>query len=211
MDAKRDDRPAGVGPMRRRGPVRLVSAGLFLLLAAGSVAMAASSRRVVDDQEQRLLEQRANEVGALFTLSGARLQEALGTASTVVGLTGGDHTPFSTTAKAAVASRLFGAMAVVQADGSGFRVVAAEGPDLGPGRTLGEPVAATLRRARGDGAFVSTPVLRPPSIFSIDLRSMRGVDRLNRSGYLASSGLSGTLNAVLRCGIPCCARQLSKP
>jgi signal transduction histidine kinase len=158
MDTTRDDRPAAVGGSRRRGPVRLVSVGLFLVLAAGSVAVAASSRRVVDDQEHRLLEQRAGEVSALFTLSGSTLQQALGTASTVVALTGTDHAAFSTTAKAAVASRLFGAMAVVQADGSGFRIVAAEGAGLGAGRTLGEPVAGTLRRARGDGVFVSTPV-----------------------------------------------------
>ena len=144
---------------RRRGPVRLLSAGLFLLLAAGGGGIALSSRRVVKDQEKRLLEQRATEVGALFNLSGARLQEALHTGATVVTLTHDDTAAFATTAQAAVASRLVGAMAVVQDDGAGgYRILHSQGPGLAPGGPLPAPVVAALARAGSDGQFVSTPV-----------------------------------------------------
>jgi len=146
------------GTPRRRGPVRLLSAGLFVLLAAGGAGIAISSRRVVHDQEKRLLDQRAAEVGALFNLSGARLQEALHTASTVVDLTGDDAAAFSKTAAAAVSNRLVGAMAVVQDDGTGYRLVHGQGPGLDASRVLAEPVLSTLRRAGADGVFVSTPV-----------------------------------------------------
>jgi signal transduction histidine kinase len=143
---------------RRRGPVRLLSAALFVLLALGAIGISVSSRRVVDDQEERLLSQRAAEVTSLFTLSGAGLQEALRTAATIVQLMPGDPGGFSTTAKAAVATRTFGAMAVLQPDGAGYRIVRAEGAGLGEGRVLAEPVLGTLRRVRPDGVFVSTPV-----------------------------------------------------
>ncbi len=145
-------------PSRRSGPVRLLSAGLFLLLGLGAVGISVSSRRVVEDQEQRLLSQRAAEVTALFTLSGARLQEALRTTATVVQLMPDDPGGFSTTAKTAVASRTFGAVAVLQPDGDGYRIVRSEGAGLGDGRVLGEPVIGALRRVRPDGVFVSTPV-----------------------------------------------------
>lgn len=138
--------------------MRLLSAALFLVLALGAVGISVSSRRVVDDQEQRLLSQRAAEVAALFTLSGARLQEALRTTATVVQLMPDDAGGFSTTAKTAVASRTFGAIAVVRHDGDGYRIVRSEGAGLGDGRVLGEPVVAALRRVRPDGVFVSTPV-----------------------------------------------------
>jgi signal transduction histidine kinase len=128
------------------------------LLALGAIGISVSSRRVVADQEQRLLSQRAAEVTALFTLSGARLQEALRTTATVVQLMPDDPGGFLTTAKAAVASRTFGAIAVVQPDGDGYRIVRSEGAGLGGGRALGEPVIGTLRRVRPDGVFVSTPV-----------------------------------------------------
>jgi signal transduction histidine kinase len=143
---------------RRTGPVRLLSAALFVLLALGAIGISVTSRRVVDDQEERLLSQRAAEVTSLFTLSGARLQEALRTAATVVQLMPNDQGGFSTTAKGAVATRTFGAMALVQPDGAGYRIVQGEGAGLDEGRVFAEPVLGTLRRVRPDGVFVSTPV-----------------------------------------------------
>ena len=145
-------------PTRRRGPIRLLSAGLFLVLAAGAGGIALSARRAVDNQQHLLLEQRAAEVTALFNLSGARLQEALHTTSTVVGLTHEDPKAFTTTAQAAITNRLVAAMAVVQPQGDGFRIVQAAGPALSGDRTLTEPALSTLRRVRPDGTFVSTPV-----------------------------------------------------
>jgi signal transduction histidine kinase len=153
--AEAEDQAGAAG---RRRPVRLLSAALFVLLALGAIGISVSSRRVVDDQEERLLSQRAAEVTSLFTLSGARLQEALRTTATVLQLMPDDPGGFSTTAKAAVAARTFGAMAVLQPAGAGYRIVRAEGAGLGEGRVLGEPVLGALRRVRPDGVFVSTPV-----------------------------------------------------
>lgn len=137
-----------------------MSAGVFVVLVAATVALTVTSQRVVDDQEQRLLEQRAAEVTALFNLSGTRLQEALRTEATVVQVTPANADAFSGTAKAALSSRTFGAIAVVEnAGGSGgYRIVRSEGAALGAGRALGEPVLGILQRAQPDGAFVSTPV-----------------------------------------------------
>ena len=146
------------GTAGRRAPVRLLSAALFVLLAAGGALISISSRHVLKEQERQSLKQRSAEVAALFNLSGARLQEALHTSSTVVDITHDDGDAFSRTATAAITSRLVGAMAVVQAAGDGYRVVHGEGPGLGPSRSFGEPVLSTLRRASGDGVFVGTPV-----------------------------------------------------
>ena len=185
---------------RRTGPVRLLSAVLFVVLALGAIGISVTSRRVVDDQEERLLSQRAAEVTSLFTLSGARLQEALRTAATVVQLMPGDPSGFSTTAKAAVATRSFGAMAIVQADGAGYRIVQAEGAGLGEGRVLTEPVLGTLRRARPDGVFVSTPV------FELD-----GQRRLGSAVSIAGTNppLLIYAESVLAPPVPAASRQQS--
>ena len=143
---------------RRRGPARLLSAALFVVLTLGAFGISLSSHRVVEDQEQRLLSQRAAEVTSLLTLSGARLQEALRTAATVVELMPNDPHGFSTTAKTAVTSRTFAGIAVVEPAGGGYRIVLSEGTGFGDGRVLTEPVLGTLRRVRPDGVFVSTPV-----------------------------------------------------
>ncbi len=159
MTTDRAEAPEFEGsPSRRRGPIRLLSAGLFVVLVVATVALTATSRRVLDDQEQRLLQQRAAEVSALFTLSGSRLQEALRTTSTVVQLTGADGAAFTSTAQVALAGRTFGGIAVVQSDGGANRIVQSAGQGFEAGRTLGEPVAGLLQRARADGVFVSTPV-----------------------------------------------------
>jgi signal transduction histidine kinase len=203
--------PAAVPPHRRRGPVRLLSAALFLVLAAGGAGIAISSRRVVADQERRLLQQRAAEVAALFNLSGARLQEALHTASTVVGLTHDDAGVFASTAQAALSSRLVGAMAVVQENAGGYRVVHGQGPGLDPNRSFDQPVLSTLRRAGADGAFVSTPVfdvggqrrlgyavlvpgLSPRTIVYAEVTLSRPVVPQNRQSQLFSD-LDGALYA----------------
>lgn len=147
---------SGTPSSGRKGPIRALSAGLFVVLVAATVALAATSRQVLDDQEQRLLEQRAAEVIALLTLSGQGLQEALRTASTVVALTGADGAAFSSIAKVSLANQTFDGVAVVQPDGTGYRVVQSEGPGFEAG-TIGEPVAGLLQRVQPD-TFVSTPV-----------------------------------------------------
>jgi signal transduction histidine kinase len=145
---------------RWRAPVRPLAALLFVVLAAGSVGGALVSHQVVVDQERRLLDRRAAEVAALFSLSGGRTEQALGAAATAAQLSNLQATTFSRTASVAIQAHLFDAMAVVQADGANYRIVLAVGPALEGTRTLGEPVTATLQRALPNGTFVSTPVFK---------------------------------------------------
>jgi hypothetical protein len=109
--------PPAFGPLR--WPLRPLTMLLVVGLSAGSVSLAAVSRNVVHDQERRLLDQRAAEVSALLSLSTSRVQEAFRSLTTVVQVAGPDSVAFNGTAAQAVAARVFGAVAVVQADGSG--------------------------------------------------------------------------------------------
>ncbi|HEV7534672.1 MAG TPA: histidine kinase dimerization/phospho-acceptor domain-containing protein, partial [Acidimicrobiia bacterium] len=138
--------------------MRPLAAAIFLVVAAGSVGLALVSHHVVVDQERRLLDRRAAEVAALFSLSGGQTQQALGAAATAAELGNLEAAPFARAASAAIGAHVFDAMAVVQADGASYRIVLADGPALDGTRTLGAPVTAALQRALPNGTFVSTPV-----------------------------------------------------
>src|SRR5438105_13752787 len=112
------------------------------------------SHQVVVDQERRLLDRRAAEVAALFSLSGGQTQQALAAAATAAQLGNLQAGPFARTASAAIQAHVFSAVAVVQADGANYRIVLAEGPALEGARTLGPPVTAALQRALPNGTFV---------------------------------------------------------
>lgn len=143
---------------RLRWPLRPLTSGLVAVLVLGTCGLAAVARGVVRDQENRLLDQRAAEASALLSLSTSRIQEAFRSLSTLVQVTGGDSAAFATAADQAVKARVFTAVAVVEADGPGYRVGTARGAGLTSGE--GAPPAASdaLGRAAPDGVFVTTPV-----------------------------------------------------
>jgi signal transduction histidine kinase len=145
---------------RLRWPLRPLTSGLVLVLVAGTCGLAAVSRGVVRDQESRLLNQRAAEASALLSLSTSGIQEAFRSLSTLVQLTGSDTPAFATAAGQAVNARVFTAVAVVRADGSGYRIEAAQGDSLEAGRAAPPAASDALGRAAADGVFVTTPVYR---------------------------------------------------
>lgn len=139
-------------------PVRPLSALLFVVLAGGGITAAAVSRQVVDEQEQRLLDQRAVEAGGLLTLSGTRLQEAFRSMTTLLPLTGVSPAAFSPVARPVVDAGLFDVLAVAQAAGGGYQVLVAEGTGVESGQALPAEVIPTVERAGPDGAYVTSPV-----------------------------------------------------
>ena len=146
---------------RRRAlgwPIRPLTTVILVVLVAGTIGVAALSRQVVRDQEERLLERRAAEASALLSLSVSRSQEMFRSLSTLVQLTGEDEAAFSRAVGPAIAGRLFGAVAVVEQDGSGYRVRMAQGDGLATGQPVPAPAVTTLDRAGPDGLLVYTPV-----------------------------------------------------
>lgn len=141
-----------------RWPIRPLTTFILIILVAGTIGGAVLSRQVVRDQEQRLLERRAAEAGALLSLSTSRSQELFRSLSTLVQLTGLDEAAFSRAAQPAVAAGVFGAISVVQDDGSGYRIVMAQGEGLVTGQPAPAPAVGTLERAGADGTLVFTPV-----------------------------------------------------
>ena len=145
---------------RLRWPLRPLTSGLVVVLAAGTCGLAALSRGVVRDQESRLLDQRAAEASALLSLSTGRIQATFTSLSTLVKLTGSDTPAFAASAGQTVNARVFAAVAVVRADGSGYRIEAAQGTGLEAGQPVPPAATDALGRAGADGIFVTTPVYR---------------------------------------------------
>jgi signal transduction histidine kinase len=115
---------------------------------------------VVRDQESRLLSQRAAEAGALLSLSTSRIQEAFRSLSTLVQVTGDETPAFVAAAGQAVNARLFTAVAVLRADGPGYRIEQVQGTGLQAGQPAPAAASDALGRAAPDGVFVTTPVYR---------------------------------------------------
>jgi len=145
---------------RLRWPLRPLTSALVVVLVAGTCGLAAVARGVVRDQDSRLLNQRAAEASALLSLSTSRVQEAFRSLSTLVQLTGGDTPEFAGAAGKAVNARVFTAVAVIHADGSGYRIEAAQGTGLEAGQPAPAAASEALGRAAADGVFVTTPVYR---------------------------------------------------
>ena len=107
--------------------LRLLSWLVLVVLVAGSLGAFAVSRRVVDDQEERLLAERAAEVGALLANSIDSIESSL----RVLGPIGASHDPAAMELFAQSAGALMergaGTVGVVAGDGSDFVVVAAVG------------------------------------------------------------------------------------
>jgi signal transduction histidine kinase len=77
-----------------------------------------------------------------------------------VQVTGLDGAVFSRAAEPAIAGKVFGAVAVVEKDGAGYRTVLAQGGGLVAGAPPPPAAFSTLERAGADGRLVFTPVYR---------------------------------------------------
>jgi PAS domain S-box-containing protein len=127
----------------------------LVVFVAASVATFLVTRRVVDDQEQRLLKERTSEVAALLSSSTNSTQSSL----QVLGALGSLPDPEAARLFAQSASPLLvggvKAIAVAAQEDRGFTVVAAVGDSAPAGQALTGDRAALAARALTEGKLVS--------------------------------------------------------
>jgi diguanylate cyclase (GGDEF)-like protein len=149
--------------MRRihaRLPIRGLTLVVFAVLLSGSLTAAAYGRRVMADQEHRMLVQRAGEAAAVLTNTITQGQSAARALAAVALATNGDPQVFDGAAARDAALANGGAVALVREDNGRFRVVAARGTGLTVGQELsGGDAAAAVARARGTDQYIYTPIL----------------------------------------------------
>jgi diguanylate cyclase (GGDEF)-like protein len=147
------------GRAARRRVIRLrgLSVVVFVALAVSSVAIAATTRRLVADQEHRLLKQRAGEAAALLTNLMGSVQTSVKALATVVQATNEDPAAYLRVADGA---RPGLEVAMVKETDGRFRVVAAKGGGLGPDTEFPPEIVDVLRRARTSPDLVTSPVFR---------------------------------------------------
>jgi diguanylate cyclase (GGDEF)-like protein len=149
--------------MRRfhaRLPIRGLTLAVFAVLLGGSLTASAFARRVLDDQEHRMLEQRAGEAAALLGNQTTQAQSQALALAAVALATDNDPGRFSGAAARDSILANGGAVALVREVDGRFEVVAARGPGLTAGQELAGPAAAVVARARTTDAYVHTPVFR---------------------------------------------------
>jgi diguanylate cyclase (GGDEF)-like protein len=140
-----------------RLPIRGLSLLVFAVLLGGSLTASALTRRVMADQEHRMLKQRAGEAAALLTNLLTQSQASTRALVAVVLATEGDPEVFRGAAGRDPALNN-GAAALVREEEGRFRVMAAEGSGLAAGQELSGAASDTVRRARDTEKFVSTGV-----------------------------------------------------
>jgi diguanylate cyclase (GGDEF)-like protein len=150
--------------MRRlyaRLPIRGLSLAVLAVLLGGSLTAAGYARRVAQDQERRMLSQRAGEAAALLTNLVNQSQASTRALAAVVLATHADPAIFSAAAgrDPALAN---GAVALVGEEDGRSRVLAAAGPGLTAGQELPAGAVAAVGRARATDKFVNTGVVETP-------------------------------------------------
>jgi diguanylate cyclase (GGDEF)-like protein len=142
-------------------PIRGLSLVVFAVLLGGSLTASGFTRRVMADQERRMLEQRAGEAAALLTNLITQSQASTRALVAVVLATDGDGEIFRRAAgrDPALAN---GAAALVREEDGRYLIVAAEGTGLVAGQELSREASDTVRRARDTEKFVSTGVIATP-------------------------------------------------
>jgi signal transduction histidine kinase/CheY-like chemotaxis protein len=146
-------------PQRRRLAARALPAFVLAVLAVASVTAYGFATRVVDEQERRLLDQRAVEVEAVLTNLVGALQSSLRVLGTV-GAAGSDAAPslFAEAAAPLVAGPT-AAVGVAVDEGPSMRVVAAAGDAPAVGTLLDGVRDALGRRALARRALVADLVV----------------------------------------------------
>ncbi|MGH9043069.1 MAG: putative bifunctional diguanylate cyclase/phosphodiesterase [Acidimicrobiia bacterium] len=133
-------------------PVRGLTVLVFAVLMAASFTAAHATRRMLDNQEQEMLEQRATEAAALLSTLVTQVRMSLGTLVTAVQVAGPDPQAF-----AQVAGNLQGYDTVTLVDGQGDRIAPAPGL---PAAELAEGPTLALRQAVTADDVVPTPIFK---------------------------------------------------
>ncbi|MEW6476599.1 MAG: hypothetical protein AB1679_30425 [Actinomycetota bacterium] len=143
----------------RRLSLRPLSILVLVALSLVGVGSAEAARRVVADQKDRLLRQRAAEAGALLGNLGSGIGGSLQSLATVVRVTAVDPAAFAAAAESLVVeSGPFDGVAVVRGEQGRFEVLGARGTVVGAGPEPAEALRRTAVRALDSGGFVSSGV-----------------------------------------------------
>ncbi len=137
----------------------LSAATLVLLLAVTGFTMW-TVRGTVRGQENRLLNERANEVGLVLKEAVDSFSSQLQTVGGVVEATNGSPLAFKRASAALVAgSKGKDSIALLRRTAAGYRVRLANGTALHPGQVLSGSVVASLSRADANDQMVPTQVM----------------------------------------------------
>jgi diguanylate cyclase (GGDEF)-like protein len=149
--------------MRRfhaRLPIRGMTLAVFAVLLGGSLTAASLARGVMEDQEHRLLQQRAGEAAALLTNVTTQAQSTARALAAVALATDNDLQKFVGAATHDTVLANGGAVALVRELQGRYEVVAAQGAGLAAGQELTGAAATAVARTRTTDGYVHTPIFR---------------------------------------------------
>jgi hypothetical protein len=116
--------------------------------------------RAVQHQEDRLLQERANEVALVLKQAVDSLASQIETVGRVMHVTGGSPAAFRRASAALInGSEGKETLVLLRQTATGYQVVQANGPAFRRGQTLGGSLAATFDRAGVGGKILPTPVM----------------------------------------------------
>ena len=154
-----------VRPRRRRG-LRGLSLACLVVLFALSAGAAWTVHGFVDNQERKLLNERAAEVHVVLGSMISNVSARLTLVATVARISG--ESPASFNDLATVADRALAAQALLRpAPDGGFVVQLAVGPKMSVGDAITGPRADAMRRALEVPVVVSTPVMDDHGVKSL--------------------------------------------
>ncbi len=141
-------------------PIRGLTLVVFAVLLGGTLTASALARRVMADQEHRMLEQRAGEASALLTNLVTQSQSSAQALAAVALATDNDPQRFVGAATRDTVLANGGVVALVREVHGRYEVVAGQGPGLAPGQELTGAAATAVARARTSEGYVHTPIFR---------------------------------------------------
>src|SRR3954469_7047684 len=151
--------PGGRG---RRWPLRTASAVALLVALLATAALTWGAHSIVDDQEQRLLKERAAELNLLLTSSIDAIPMGLSAQGGILKATSGSRAAYEAAASEAVAAgpgELTFAWLQPAKSGNGWVVRASSGDGLANGDVITDARSATFNRALDTSEMIATPVV----------------------------------------------------
>ncbi len=133
---------------------------LVLVVLLGVTAVATwGTRTAVHNQEGKLLNERANEVGLVLNTATSSLGDELDTLGGLLRTTGNSQAAFDHATASVVGGKSKTAVALLTKTTGGYRVVMANGVGLLPGQLIADQRAVAMDRAMTSGEMVPTPVV----------------------------------------------------
>ncbi|MDX6286675.1 MAG: hypothetical protein QOG53_2160 [Frankiales bacterium] len=140
-----------------------MSTAVLIVVTSAAVGSAYFAQQLIDDQEQRLLHERAIEVAALYNVAVGSATASLGSLATVASVTDSDPAAFTRYAQRLLQSKAnpggYTGLALVKTSGARPSLVASIGTGVTAGR-LAEPAVAQSLTRKSPTGFLTTPVTR---------------------------------------------------